>query len=459
VGTSEFAEQTHVCQPLDWYQAAEHCHFVPGLIRFANNHELLAMAAPKPLLIVAAERDQSFPVEGVKAVADYGRALYESYGAGDRIRLVIDLTEGHGYQQKKREAAYGWFLRWLMKRGDGNAFPEPPTDTLAFDAPELRCFPPGQNQPAGPAIIAMVRRLAHDLPPERPSGKIDVESVLGPWPAPQLTHLRLDGVRVQRLLIPTEPGMTVPAFLLRPSGDVRGVVVAVDDRGKEALASDPVVLESFEKGWAVCGVDPRGIGESKTAKMGWTFAVSLLLGENFVGRQSSDLCCVIDALTIVDAFAGKPISLYARGPSASLMATYTIARNARRDHGQSPLKWYLLRDGFLNYRAFFERPNSLLDSFRLMPADGNRTTSFDREIPAWFAAFDVLYSWDLPQLLASSQSDGLIVNPINGDWNRLSEPEAQKLLPRRIRVVSGPEPDQAMKRFLQSVLAEKRASQ
>ena len=73
VGTSEFAEQVHVCQPLDWYQAAEHCHFVPGLIRFANNHELLAMAAPKPLLIVAAERDQSFPVEGVKAVADYGR--------------------------------------------------------------------------------------------------------------------------------------------------------------------------------------------------------------------------------------------------------------------------------------------------------------------------------------------------------------------------------------------------
>jgi hypothetical protein len=209
----------------------------------------------------------------------------------------------------------------------------------------------------------------------------------------------------------------------------------------------------------VCGVDPRGIGESRTTKMGWTFAVSLLLGENFVGRQSSDLCCVIDALTIVDAFAGKPISLYARGPSASLMATYAIARDARRDPGQSPLKWYLLRDGFHNYRAFFERPKSLRDSFRLMPADGNRTTSFDREIPPWFAAFDALYSWDLPQLLASSRSEGLIVNPINGDWNPLSEPEAQKLLPRRIRVASGPEPDQAIKTFLQSVLAEKRVSQ
>ena len=87
VGTSEFAEQIRVCRPLDWYHAAEHCHFVPGLIRYANNHELLAMAAPKPVLIIAASRDQSFPVDGVREVAAYGRALYESYRAGDRIGL------------------------------------------------------------------------------------------------------------------------------------------------------------------------------------------------------------------------------------------------------------------------------------------------------------------------------------------------------------------------------------
>ena len=77
VGTSEFAEQIRVCRPLDWYHAAEHCHFVPGLIRYANNHELLAMAAPKPVLIIAASQDQSFPVAGVREVAAYGRALYD----------------------------------------------------------------------------------------------------------------------------------------------------------------------------------------------------------------------------------------------------------------------------------------------------------------------------------------------------------------------------------------------
>jgi hypothetical protein len=71
------------------------------------------MAAPKPVLIISASRDESFPVLGVRNVADYGRELYGSYGAGERIGLIVDEEEGHGYQRAKREAAYGWFLRWL----------------------------------------------------------------------------------------------------------------------------------------------------------------------------------------------------------------------------------------------------------------------------------------------------------------------------------------------------------
>jgi dienelactone hydrolase len=447
VGTSDFAEQIRVCRPLDWYQASEHCHFVPGLIRYANNHELLAMAAPKPVLIIAAGQDQSFPIDGVRAVADYGRALYESYGARDRIDLVVDETEGHGYQRRKREAAYGWFRRWLMGRGDGGPSSEPPTVTLAFDAPELRCFPVGRNQPAGPAIIAMVGRLARDLPPASP--RLESGSVLGSPPEPRPAPLRLRPIRLQRLRIATEPGISVPAFLLRPKGEPRGLVLAVDDRGKEALGSDPVIGEAIEQGWAVCGVDPRGIGELATTRPGWVFAVSLLLGENLVGRQAADLSRVMDALGASGSFPGKPVGLYARGPNASLMATYAIADEARNP---ARLRWYILRDGFLSYRAFLERPVGLRASYRLMPADGDRTTSFDREIPASFFVFDVLRSWDLPQLLAASRADGAVVNPIDGDGQRLSGREAGTLVPRGVHVISDPEPDAAVTRFLRARL-------
>jgi dienelactone hydrolase len=109
VGTSDFFEQIHVTRELDWYHAAEHCHFVPGLIKYANNHELLAMVAPKPLLMIAASVDQSFPIAGVRTVHEYGRQLYSAFGAGEKVGLFEDREEGHGYQKAKRQAAYGRF--------------------------------------------------------------------------------------------------------------------------------------------------------------------------------------------------------------------------------------------------------------------------------------------------------------------------------------------------------------
>ena len=256
--------------------------------------------------------------------------------------------------------------------------------------------------------------------------------------------------RLQRLLVPSEAGLDVPAFLLRPAGEVRGVLVALDDRGKEVLASDPVVETAHARGWAVCGVDPRGIGESATDKTGWVFAVSLLLGENFVGRQAWDIGRVLEALGSPGAFPGKPVGLYARGENACLAATYAIARAS--DAGGSPLRWYLLRDGFLSYRAFLDRPKSLPASYRLLPEDRDRTTAFDREIPASFFAFDALRSFDLPQLLATSRARGLIVNPRDGDRGRLPEEAARSLLPPRVRAVSAEEPGRRVGEFLQEVL-------
>ena len=122
------------------------------------------MVAPKPLLIVAAAEDSSFPIDGNRAVYRYGRELYQSYGAAEKIGFFVDTSSGHGYQKKKREAAYGWFRRWLAHEGDGGPFAEAAVETFPPDSPELRCFPPGQNQAAGPGMIAASRglRMRHD---------------------------------------------------------------------------------------------------------------------------------------------------------------------------------------------------------------------------------------------------------------------------------------------------------
>src|SRR5262249_10284179 len=158
----------------------------------------------------------------------------------------------------------------------------------------------------------------------------------------------------------------------------KGVLVAVDDRGKEGLASDPLVAEAIRKrGWQLWAIDPRGVGELETPKSGWAFAVSLLLGENFVWRQGWDIRRILEL-----ASATHRVALYARGHNAALAATYAIAQGAAPD-------WAVLREGFVSFRQFYDRPRSLEASFALQADDirEQRKTAFDREIPHEYFPF------------------------------------------------------------------------
>ena len=235
VGTSEFAEQVRVCRPLDWYHAAEHCHFVPGLIRYANNHELLAMAAPKPVLIIAASRTRASRSPGC------GRSPTT---AGSSTRPTASETRagggrggGHGYQRAKREAAYGWFLRWLMRRGDGGPHPGALDRDRALRLEELRASPRPEragragDDRGGAAAGATSPLAAADRSGSGP--RPDAVGTAGPGP----TRRRPAPAAVG----PVGGGPRRPRVPAPPAGEVRGVLVALDDRGKEVLASDPVV--------------------------------------------------------------------------------------------------------------------------------------------------------------------------------------------------------------------------
>lgn len=424
VGTSDFLEQIEVTRDLDWYRAAEHCHFVPSLIRFANNHELLAMVAPRPLLIVAAAVDQSFPVTGVRGVHNYGERLYESFGAAGNAALFVDEKEGHGYQKAKREAAYGWFARWLMGKGDGRPIAEPETRTIPFDAMELKSFPDERRAPAGPGILEIVKRMAREA---TPSGAA-IEQVMGGEPRAVPLTVVLNEKRVQRRVFTTQPGIDVPALVLRAAGKTpAGVLVAVDDGGKEELVSDPIVRDAWRRGWDVWAIDPRGIGESAIDKPGWVFAVSLLLGENFVWRQGWDIRRVLESIP------ANRIGLYARGHNAALAATYAAAMSK----GKAP-EWAVLRGGFLSWKQFLDRPGSEQASFRLLDDDvrDERRTAFDREIPHEYFVFDGLRSGDLPELLAAARTTTTLIEPLNGDWKTMPIAAARALAPPPLRVMT-----------------------
>lgn len=422
VGTSDFYLQIAFTRGNDWYRAAEHCHFIPGLITFADNHELLAMAAPRPTLIINSTTDAGFPIGDV---FDYGKELYRSYGVADRISFFHDPTAGHGYQQKKREAAYGWFLRWLAGRGDGSPVAEMVLDVPPWDATELRSLP--AKSPSGPAMVAFAAKLARETTARVPRPPAEFFG----RPVPVADVAQIESRPVQRLEFAIG-GIRVPAILLRTARE-KGLLIAVDDRGKEALAEDPVVRRALDAGWSVCGIDPRGIGELTVSLRGWAAAVGLLAGDNFVWRQAGELVSIASSLQRNTAFAGKPMHLYARGDNAVLAATYAIGHTA---HAGPQFAAYILRNGFLSYRQFLDRPKSLAASYRLLEGDRReeRISAFDREIPFWYVPFDVLRAFDLPQLLAASSAKGYIVDPIDGDWQTMSPASARRLLPASIVV-------------------------
>lgn len=127
---------------------------------------------------------------------------------------------------------------------------------------------------------------------------------------------------------------------------------------------------------------------------GWVFATSLLLGENFVWRQAWDLRLLLD---LEESWINSPFALYARGPNASLVATYAISIN----RWDEKLKWALLRGGFSHLHQFLEYPAVLK-----LPADG-------RSIPYNYFAFGALRSLDLPQLLSSAKTRTFVIDPID----------------------------------------------
>jgi acetyl esterase/lipase len=384
VGTSDFLEQLRAVRPADWFAAKEHCHFIPRLLRYANNHELLACVAPRPVMVISAHNDVAFPIPGQRDVVKYGETLYAALGASGKVGYFEDEEEGHGYQKRKREAAYGWFMKWLKGEGDGAPFEEPTSEIPAWNAAEMRCFP--HNLPAGPGMNALAKSIFDGFSRNPGPVRRELCAILGVpetlpiAPAPDLVSadderlvIPVDAARspVRRVGWRTGDGVAVPAVLLRLTSPCRGALLVAGDAPKEKMMDHPAVRLAAESGWAVVLADLRGVGELQVTKPGWVYAMSLMLGENFVVRQSYDLIAGIRALRSEPWLRGKPVGLLAVGQGVSLAALYAGVL-------EPDIAWLAAERGFPSFRAFVDRP---AESFALAESGKERDVVLDREIP------------------------------------------------------------------------------
>lgn len=88
----------YFCTFEDSIMSIYHCadNYIPGLLPYAEMADVMGLFAPKPVVIVAGEKDPIFPVDGVKKAFRHLEKIYRAAGAEKRCRLVIG-SEGHRF--------------------------------------------------------------------------------------------------------------------------------------------------------------------------------------------------------------------------------------------------------------------------------------------------------------------------------------------------------------------------
>lgn len=287
--------------------------------------DLLALSAPRPFLIGAAQRDY-VPFGGARKVYAEVRKFYHWLGSEERVSMV-EVDSEHGWSLGLRQAVCAWMNRWLGEEG------QPPTEP-AFEPlaePDTWCFPGGnvylhvRAATVSDLLVRWFREIRRErlerLTPyltthdrevlaERIARVVRCEAPAGP---PEVNRGPIEDApwgTVQELHITSEPGVVVPATLHQPhnAAALNPAVVLVHSAGRSKVSGpDSPAAQLAEAGFFVLCVDPRGIGDTaskleppgsghfrdRDAEQAY---VALMAGIVPLGRRVFDLWCSVVAL-------------------------------------------------------------------------------------------------------------------------------------------------------------------
>lgn len=353
-------------------QDTEQCP--PHALALGLDHaDFLACMAPKPVIILAKEKDY-FDVRGAEEAYRRLKHLYELLGAEENVRLHVGPT-GHGYTIENREAMYQWFNK---ATGISDAKTEP---KLTIEKEEdLWAAPRGQVSELKSRTVFMLtlehskRYAAKRVPPKGDVLKTRVEELLK-LPkregAPDYRILRPTAARkypkpfATTYVLETEkPAVAVvyrlsdQQHLSRPPKDGVPAILYVSHHSADAELRDEPLLAELVKGepnTAFYACDVRGIGESRPDTCGvnqflvpygndYFYAIhGLMLDRPYVGQKTFDVLRVIDWLKDI---GHKEVHLVAKGWGA-IPATFAAVLS-------DAVTRVTLKNGLSNYAAVAE---------------------------------------------------------------------------------------------------------
>lgn len=99
----------YFCTFRDSVMSIYHCadNYVPGLLKYAEMHDVMGLFAPKPVVLVAGKEDPIFPIAATRRAYKQLRKIYDAFGAKDRCHLVV----GNGGHRFYADAAWAVMLK------------------------------------------------------------------------------------------------------------------------------------------------------------------------------------------------------------------------------------------------------------------------------------------------------------------------------------------------------------
>ncbi|MEW6072837.1 MAG: acetylxylan esterase [Planctomycetota bacterium] len=312
------------------------CSHVNGLAAEMDMGDVVALIAPRPVLLVTATQDPSFTPAGARAAAEQARGAYALDHRPDRL-AVREFATGHDYDRAMRETVYGWLRLHLLGRGGGEPFPEPPLD-LPADANELRCFPGGRPPAATATVRDLSRARAAALLAAAPATAAGTRELLARLlgPAPQTPAHRVAGggdlaafarrlggpVAGEPFVLETQEGDRYPATVRDGSAPDGPFVVL--------LAEAPLVgleIGALKSASRVVAFDPRGATGERDLHLLATTAH--LDGDSLLARRARGVAAVLQTLR-AEVVPDRPCLVLAVGqrPSLILLAAQALGAEA-----------------------------------------------------------------------------------------------------------------------------------
>ncbi len=359
--------------------------------RMPANLDLFSLIPPRPVRMITGDASGEEPAHRRK-LEDMAK-FYKGLGYSETY-WDMDVVDGvHDNSQSKRESTYEWLNKWFGKTEEGKS--EPPLE--AEEAKKLQCTENGVvlaslggesgqtlNQKLGEQVYRPIKDL--DKLKNRILTRLKLTIPVSSR-VPEVKSretFKLDGISVEKFAYISEPGIEVPALLLRPVTQIekQQVILHVSAQGKPDdtyRTSLPFAL--VREGYTVLSIDVRGTGETLchppaagldqytgyTAE-NWIRDVAANDASSFnrtmVGMQVLDVLNGINLITETSTMKNRPVLLAGEGLGglwALLAAAFHPGIQSVVTINTLPSYQLLLSGKYYNQHEYFYTPGVLID--------------------------------------------------------------------------------------------------